>query len=298
MKYYLFVFLAFLSVSFTFSQPNGGFEDWEMEFGNESPVGWQTLNFLCAFPFNPPSATKASGIDKHSGNYALKIKTIHIITNPAPEILYDTIGGAFVGSINLSPLYLKRGYPYTGRPKTLNLWFKYFPVGEDRGSVGAVLTKWNGTKSDTIAISDTSVYYNPIYSLIHLDFTYLSDQFPDTAVVILASSRRSNESRINSTLFVDDVEFSGWVGVNDYDIKNKVTVYPNPAKDELHIKLNSNQKLRINIMDTAGKSVESIALNNNEITVDVKKYPSGIYFYEIIDEKNGVINRAKFTVVE
>jgi hypothetical protein len=298
MKYYLIFFLFFISVSFASSQPNGGFEDWEQEYGNESPVGWQTLNFLCAFPFNSPSATKVSGLDKHSGNYALKIKSVEIITNPAPTILDDTIGGAFTGSLNLSPLYLKRGYTYTGRPQTLNIWFKYFPVGVDRASIGVLLTKWNGVKSDTIAIADTSLYYNPIYSLLTLNLTYFSNQVPDSAVVILASSRRSNEARVNSTLFVDDAEFSGWVGVHDYESKNIISLYPNPAKEELHFKINNQENVEINIIDSKGKRITSLVVNGGEATVDTRNYCSGIYFYEVLDKKNSLITRGKFSVVQ
>lgn len=298
MKYYLIIFLCFISFSNVFSQPNGGFEDWQLEYGNESPVGWQTLNFLCAFPFNIPSATKASGLDKHSGNYALKIKSIEIITNPAPTILDDTIGGAFTGSINLAPLYLKRGYTYTGRPEALNVWFKYFPVGNDRASIGVVLTKWNGVKSDTVATADTSLYYNPIYTLLNVHLTYFSDQIPDSAVVILASSRRSNEARVNSTLFVDDAEFTGWVGLQDYENKNKISLYPNPAKEELHFKINAQENLEINIIDATGKRITSLVVDGGEATVDTRNYCSGIYFYEVLDKKNSVITRGKFSVVQ
>jgi hypothetical protein len=298
MKYSLIVFLFFVSFLCAFSQPNGGFEDWEQEYGNDSPVGWQTPNFLCAFPFNPVSATKASGIDKHSGNYALKLKSVHLVTNPAPNLLDDTIGAAFTGSINLAPLYLKHGYPYNARPQILNVWYKYIPLGEDQGTAGALLTKWNGVKRDTIAIADSVLGYNPTFSLLQLQFNYFSEELPDSAVVLLASSRYDDRARVNSTLFVDDVEFSGWVAINDDERKNIISLYPNPAKDELHFKTNVQENVKVNIIDATGKRITTLVVNGGEATVDTRNYCSGIYFYEVMNEKNGVITREKFTVMQ
>lgn len=290
----IFIFSFFLS----FAQPNPGFEDWEMEFGQESPIGWQTTNFLCAFPLNAPSAIKASGIDKHSGNYALKIKSVHLVSNPAPNILSDTLGAAFTGTINLSPLYLKRGYPFSERPEKLNIWYKYFPVGNDDGTIGALLTKWNGVKRDTLAIADSLIHYSPTYSLLQVNFNYFSDEIPDSATIVLLSSTSTAGARVNSTLFVDDVSFSGWVGMNDYNKKNRFSMYPNPSKDELHFKFNSDEKLKINIIDATGNLLITSIVSDRGVTIDTRNYCSGIYYYEITDEKNSPITRGKFTVVQ
>lgn len=298
MKRYLIILLFLISFISVSAQPNGGFEDWEIEYGNEGPVGWQTPNILCAFPFNTVSATKVSGIDKHSGNYALKIKSVHLVTNPAPNILDDTVGGAFTGTINLAPLYVKHGYPYNARPEMLNFWYKYFPVGNDKGNGGALLTKWNGTKRDTIAIANSVLNYNPTYSFVQLTFEYFSNEIPDSAVILFSSSRHHDDARVNSTLFLDDVAFSGWVSVADYEQKNTVTLYPNPAKDDVHFKINSKEEIQINIMNATGKQIATLIATDKEINLDTRKYASGVYLYEVVNKKKELITRGKFTVAQ
>ncbi|MGB3947153.1 MAG: T9SS type A sorting domain-containing protein [Bacteroidia bacterium] len=298
MKFYyvtIILFMVFLSVS---AQPNGGFENWEMEYGNESPVGWQTPNFLCAFPFNTVSATKVGGIDKHSGNYALKLKSVHLITNPAPSFLDDTIGVAFTGTINLAPLYLKHGYSYTARPEMLNVWYKYLPVGNDKGTAGALLTRWNGVKRDTIAKADSILLYNPTYSLMQLHFNYFSDEFPDSAVVLFASSRYDDFARVNSTLFIDDIEFTGWVSVDDNRQKHMVSLYPNPAIEEVNFKIETKGDIKINIFYPMGKQIAELNFVDNRLSLDTKTYASGVYFYEVINEKMVLLTRGKFAVAK
>ncbi len=112
------------------------------------------MNFLSAFT-NPVSAFKATGVDKHSGNYALKLKTVYLNNNPAPNALHDSIGYVFTGKVVISPPSLKLGVPYTGRPEKLEFWAKYLPTDtNDMGGVSTTLLKWNGTSSDTIAFGD------------------------------------------------------------------------------------------------------------------------------------------------
>ena len=82
------------------AQPNGGFEAWHTEYSFQNPDEWATLNFLTlTSPPNPLSAFKVTGIDTHSGNFALKLKTIAVTTNPAPAMLSDSAGVVFTGNV-------------------------------------------------------------------------------------------------------------------------------------------------------------------------------------------------------
>lgn len=293
---YIFIFFCL----FSFSQPNGGFEDWEAEYGGDSPIGWQTLNFLSLMG-NPHSSFKVGGLDKFSGNYSLKIKSVHIDANPLPTVFDDTMGGVFTGEINISPAYYKYGFPYSGRPEFLDFWYKYFPVGNDFGAAIVILTKWNGVKRDTIAETDTAIYYNPTYQKFQLKLNYNSDEIPDTAVILLGSSKYNDFARVGSVLFVDEVVFNGWVGVDEL-VKNKkeqIRVFPNPAKNKINILV----KTKINdatfqIINSRGTIIDSQKLDllNTEINTEI--YPSGVYFYRILDENKNVIDKGKFTIVK
>lgn len=293
-----YIFLFFFL--FSSAQPNAGFENWESEFGAESPVGWQTLNFLSLMG-NPHSSFKVGGLEKFAGNYSLKIKSVNISANPLPAVFDDTMGGVFTGEINISPAYYKYGFSYSGRPEYLDFWYKYLPVGDDFGAAIVVLTKWNGVKRDTIAQTDTVLYHNPTYQKFHLKLNYRSEEIADTAVILFGSSNDKDFARVGSTLFLDELSFTGWVGIDEQS-KNKkedVRFFPNPAKNKINILLkNKNEHATLQIINANGKIIHNQQLNlfNNEI--DVEQYPPGVYFYKIMDDNKYCFATGKFTVVK
>ncbi|MCE9540389.1 MAG: PCMD domain-containing protein, partial [Bacteroidetes bacterium] len=196
-----FVFLTLLILN-AVSQPNGGFENWISEYNYQTPENWQTLNFLSMFS-NPLSAFKATGVDKHSGNSALKLKTIFLNNNPVPGVINDTIGYIFTGKVNVSPPSLKLGIPYVGRPEKLEFWAKYIPVGTDLAAVTIILQKWNGAATDTIARVDIIIDSTIIYTLFQADLIYQSTEMPDTHIIGFSPSSKKSIARVGSTLYID-----------------------------------------------------------------------------------------------
>ncbi|MGB3947155.1 MAG: T9SS type A sorting domain-containing protein [Bacteroidia bacterium] len=293
---YIFLFM-FL---FSSAQPNPGFEDWESEFGAESPVGWQTLNFLSLMG-NPHSSFKVGGLEKFAGNYSLKIKSVNIIANPLPSVFDDTMGGVFTGEINISPAYYKYGFPYSGRPEYLEFWYRYLPIGDDFGAALVVLTKWNGIKRDTIAETDTVLYHNPTYQKFQLKLNYRSEEIADTAVILFGSSNDKDFARVGSTLFLDELSFTGWVGI-DEQLKNEkadVRVFPNPAKNKIHIlHKNKKEQATLQIINANGKIIHNQQLNVFDNEIDVQEYLPGVYFYQLMDDNKYGFATGKFTVVK
>ncbi len=67
-----------------------------------------------------------------------------------------------------------------------------------------------------------------------------------------------------------------------------VVLYPNPVNDLLHIQ--SDEVLReINIFDMLGKKIISFYPENN--SVDLRSLQSGIYFIELINDKNEIVRK-------
>ncbi|MDO9186613.1 MAG: T9SS type A sorting domain-containing protein [Bacteroidia bacterium] len=284
----------------TIAQPNGGFETWTPEFTFESPNNWQTFNFLSILsPPNPLSAFKAIGIDKHSGNYALKLKSVFVNNNPMPGTIPDTFGCAFKGKIELSPVTFKAGFPYNGRPEKLEFYSKYSPVGNDSGLARVTLRKWNGAIYDTIGKGELTIASTSEYTLFQLNLSYSSVEQPDSAIIAFFSSKDSTTARVGSTLFVDDVSFTGWVGTDEHD-KNvgNVKIFPNPAKDHLTITTEIKEAENVKIINVAGKQVGSFKIQNYNASINTSSFAQGIYFYEIIDKKEQILTKGKFTVVK
>ena len=281
------------------AQPNGGFENWTSEFSYEVPDSWQTLNFLSMS--TPPvelSAFKAIGLDKHSGNYALKLKTVLVDEYDFPELLGDSIGGAYTGKINFSPFFYQFGFPYTGRPEKLEFWAKYSPVGNDTAAAAVVLRRWNGFGHDTIAVKIINILPSPVYTQYHLDVEYNLNALPDSAVIAFYPSKDSVVSRINSTLFVDDVAFTGWVGINDKEkTDNRVKVFPNPAKNQITILASDGNSERIRIRNMSGKEVFAGSGIDHKFFINTTEFAPGLYFFELMDNTNNVSRHGKFNII-
>ncbi len=282
------------------AQPNGGFENWSNQYNYETPVSWQTLNFLStAFPPNPLSAFKAIGIDKHSGNYALKLKTVFLTNNPAPDKIDDTIGLTFTGKVNLFPPSYKYGFPYNGRPEKFEFWAKYFPLGNDTAGVRVTLQNWNGAKNDTIAFGELNLAATSQYTLFQLNLTYYSNDLPDSASIIFGSSKNKYRARVGSTLFIDDAAFSGWVGIGENNpFTDKVKIFPNPARDNVNILAQIENADNVQIIDASGKLAGVYKILNNHSDVNTNLFAEGIYFYEIRDKQERALAKGKFNIVK
>lgn len=282
------------------AQPNSDFEHWSSVYGSLTPDGWQTLNFLTmTSPPNPRSVFRASGVDAHSGTYAMKLTTIYVSTNPIPQFVDDTMGAAFTGKVNISSGTYNYGFPYSDRPQRLEFWAKYLPVGNDSAGVRIILRKWNGVKTDTIAEGELVFLEKLNYTLFKADLTYFSNAVPDTGIIFFASSRHSSLARVNSTLYVDDIVFTGSVGIENQNfLTDKVKVYPNPAKDNLTIQVEIKEADNIEITDISGKIIGIYKIESTKLNVNTALYMQGTYFYAVRDQKNRIVTKGKFNVVK
>jgi hypothetical protein len=300
MKKLIFIAVVFISAILNCNaQPNGGFENWSTQYTYENPDNWQTLNFVTLFG-DPLSAFKATGVDKHSGNYALKLKTIFLNNNPVPGSLADTMGYVFTGKINTSPPSLNLGIPYTGRPEKLEFWSKYTPVGTDIAGISVVLKKWNGSGTDTIADGylkiDTII---SVYTFFQIYLTYHSTDLPDSVIIAFSSSYKKSIARVGSTLFIDDVALTGWVGINQYNLyAGKIKVFPNPAKDNITINAQINEADNVQITDVTGNLTGVYKIQNYNANINTGAFAEGTYLYEIRDKVNKALTRGKFNVTK
>lgn len=96
-------------------------------------------------------------------------------------------------------------------------------------------------------------------------------------------------SAIDSLLMKEKEEISKLLINNSH-----IIVYPNPAKEQVMVRyqLESNQKAIVELMDMTGRKVlkAQLANNQNEISIDIRNLPDGIYTYRYLVD--GKINSA------
>ncbi len=78
-------------------------------------------------------------------------------------------------------------------------------------------------------------------------------------------------------------------GINELSNSLYISVYPNPANDNLTIE--SSQNALIDITNIQGQLIKSIATNSNKTNVDVSALPSGVYFVEVKTEKGVAVRK-------
>ena len=68
------------------------------------------------------------------------------------------------------------------------------------------------------------------------------------------------------------------LSVDDFGIKNNITIYPNPVVDYVHIKNTSIEDIQVHIYNMIGKKMLSTIINKTNDEIDMRNFNSGIYF--------------------
>jgi len=74
-----------------------------------------------------------------------------------------------------------------------------------------------------------------------------------------------------------------------------VSVYPNPASDNINFNLNINNAT-VNVLDITGKSVKTITSTSQSFNINLGGLENGIYFYQVIDNNNNIVATNKFII--
>ncbi len=99
----------------------------------------------------------------------------------------------------------------------------------------------------------------------------------------------------NNSNFLDITwynQYQNGVSVEDVDYNNNIAVYPNPATDELNVKLLLTQfaDVKIELLDLAGKTILSenlsSSITNNHYVIDVNAVPNGMYIVKVTNGEN------------
>jgi hypothetical protein len=108
-----------------------------------------------------------------------------------------------------------------------------------------------------------------------------------------------------STLWVDDITFTGWNGVNESISSMSITVYPNPASDIVQIAVDALKEAEtVNVYDVMGKMVYRVHLsgagngmNRKMGKIDATNLTVGLYLYSVMDKNGRMLRAGNFSVV-
>ncbi|HRF99771.1 MAG TPA: T9SS type A sorting domain-containing protein [Bacteroidia bacterium] len=98
-----------------------------------------------------------------------------------------------------------------------------------------------------------------------------------------------------SSVATQTVDVSVCTGINEIN-DAAVTIYPNPTKDVIHVKMDASlvDNATINLYDAIGKLVISERVNNTTTTLNLKDFATGMYTIRVVAEgKQSIIKVIK-----
>jgi hypothetical protein len=294
------IVIIFIATGFAIGQnpiPNPGFENWTTHTGLSSydtPDNWGTLNTFSG-PFGQTTATKVA--PGNSGNWAIRLQGLNITgLGTIPGILSS-------GQISTTNFTASGGIPVNYRPLAFNGYYKYdLSAGLDTATVAIVETKWNTTTgaSDTVGLG-ASFFATNVTSWTSFTVFIIptSIETPDTVSILFLSGSLTNSHP--GALYLDDFTFSPFSsGINELNVANHFTVYPNPASDNIYFKYDdfgSNPATLI-ISDLSGRIINNKAIKNEITTLSTLNLADGLYFYHLVDSNNQNLLNGKFTIIK
>ncbi len=244
--------------------PNGGFEDWSDQGEYLDPTHWLTYNDIETL-WGPVLTVERGSPGAVGSHHAV------ITSRQVPE-----------GTMVVQGWMSAEPFAYAQRPVLLTGKWQYGIQPTDTGEVQVALTKWNTASasaelvaSGTMLISGTASEW----TIFALPFNYLSSETPDTARVQFAASKNFSAPVAGSFMKVDDLAFSGVVGMDGTEAL-RPQLYPSPTSDVLHI-TSSGHMSSLTLVDIAGRIMEHRAVSASRATFDVIALPAGRYFVHV-----------------
>lgn len=132
------------------------------------------------------------------------------------------------------------------------------------------------------------------YQFINDSWTYFGYLPNATSVFNLSSNGskilNSTNIYINNQLTVKVYDTSSLLGSEEFDSFN-FTVYPNPAKNEINIKMGDNSVLeKVNLYNMMGQKIHESTSNS----LDISWFQKGCYLLEVITDKTKETKRVVF----
>ena len=280
--------------------PNGDMEDWTVYTSVASgiscdvPDGWDVPDKIAADLGISDRNCERNSDNVHGGSFAAKLttKTLDVLGTPLDVPGTITTGVISFDFVTFTPA-VAGGAAISSNYDQLGGFYQYAPSGSDTMNIAVLM--FLGT--DTVGAGQ---YRDPNTSAGYVSFvcpiTYFAPVIPDKMQITITSSGGFTSLVPGSVLYVDDLEVTGGVGVeewNGYGIKRNV--YPNPASDYININNPATNDVTIEVYSLSGQRVDVQTLSPDMNSINLDSYSSGIYSFRLVD--NGtVVYSNKFVV--
>ncbi|WP_081910798.1 T9SS type A sorting domain-containing protein [Hymenobacter sp. APR13] len=266
------------------SVPNGGLESWITQGAAEYPANWLTTDAIYSgqgLPLTLGTVTKST--DRNSGSFAAKLESKTVFGVPFPSFLI--LGSRFVNSNTFGI----GGIPFTGRPATLQFWYKLTLSANDSAGVYVALTRGGGPTAQVVGAGAAILPARAGYGQFSLPISYGAGLAPDSLRLFFLCGTGGVVA--SSSLWVDDIGLTGAVAATSAPAATQavLSVYPNPSMSG-EFALASVQQPTVatapyQVFNAQGQLVrQQPAAPLNEASgrrVDLRGMPAGVYLLHL-----------------
>lgn len=250
--------------------PDPSFELWATET-IEGADDWFTLNnYLVSAGLENVVKTT----DANTGNFAMQLTTIQDLQST------DTIPGiASIGPIDFNiPSNPFVPVPYNFVPTTFSGSYKYSPANGDQASLQIFFFQQGNPIGTHVETMNSSTNYSNFSSPLTIAGT------PDSIILLAISG-----SNPGSVLKLDDLRFSGGgVGISEFE-SFEISIYPNPASDNVFIKAEGIYSYEI--MDLSGKTIRAAENMVGAQKLNISDISSGTYLIKLQSESKTIMQQ-------
>jgi hypothetical protein len=167
---------------------------------------------------------------------------------------------AYDGNSDARPnlmLYIEGEENGTEYTTTFNITAEGSPLADAVVMVGSMETVVDGTGASAYTLIEGSYYYS-VYA-------------------------EGYESVENVPFVVEgdmSIDIDMAIGITS-SLTNNVSIYPNPAKDQITIEMNDINDAVLSVIDLSGKTIINQTLNSNSNTIDLSNVSAGVYIVNI-----------------
>lgn len=141
-----------------------------------------------------------------------------------------------------------------------------------------------GTALTTITPTFSSNEFIPNSSQWRLETINLTSYLPASNLMIKFRHTTSYENN----MYIDDINISSVVGVNEIDISNYVSIYPNPSSGDINVSINAinSGNVNVKVLNMLGEVVAEGSDNAHKFSFNLSGQSSGVYFVKV-ETENG-----------
>lgn len=236
------------------------------------------------------NANKYDLYEYNPSTNAWTLKAYHPLTGRNGCIGFAINGMGYIASGYASGNVYKQIYEYN---PSLDTWT--FMGMTNIPAYGMAACVVGNTAFFGTGIDDNSMYYNNFSQWDAVNDTIALTPFGGTSRYNAVSFSIGNSVFIgtgfDSWVTNDLWEYATTVGVDENLSNDAITIFPNPVSNSLQLSVGSWQGKTLEIFDVRGNKTRQRTTINEQLTIDVSSFQSGIYFLKISSEGKSVVKK-------